>query len=110
MRCLIYRILDSIARIKSAPVVLDWIIDYRTCEIAGKDLTTYACKENSDCYDSDNGPGYRCSCYKGYEGNPYLSPGCHGNDTFSSISTHSDPASFDFAMSFEASVLHFSTC
>ncbi|KAG7944771.1 hypothetical protein I3843_15G120400, partial [Carya illinoinensis] len=59
------------------PLVLDWAIGNQTCEDAKKDLTGYACKaNNSECYDSTNGPGYRCNCSSGYYGNPYLSDGC----------------------------------
>ncbi|OVA05885.1 Protein kinase domain [Macleaya cordata] len=63
---------------KDVPVVLDWAIGNKTCEEAQKDLATFACQENSFCVNSDNNPGYRCTCHDGYEGNPYLSPGCQG--------------------------------
>ncbi|KAI3940123.1 hypothetical protein MKW92_007773 [Papaver armeniacum] len=59
----------------NASLVLDWAIGNKTCEEAQKDL---ACKQNSNCVNSDNNEGYRCTCYEGYEGNPYLSPGCQG--------------------------------
>ncbi|KAI3903550.1 hypothetical protein MKW98_032204, partial [Papaver atlanticum] len=60
------------------PVVLNWALGNQTCEEAQKDLATFACHQdyNSNCIDSDNGLGYRCSCNKGYEGNPYFTPGC----------------------------------
>ncbi|KAI3903354.1 hypothetical protein MKW98_032008 [Papaver atlanticum] len=58
------------------PMVLDWAIGNKTCEEAKKDLTNFACQEKSYCINSDNNPGYRCSCNDGYAGNPYLSPGC----------------------------------
>ncbi|KAI3907989.1 hypothetical protein MKW98_003634, partial [Papaver atlanticum] len=60
------------------PVVLNWAIGNKTCEEAQKNLTAFAChkEHNSYCIDSDNGLGYRCSCYQGFEGNPYISPGC----------------------------------
>ncbi|MFQ6649954.1 hypothetical protein Gotur_022022 [Gossypium turneri] len=59
------------------PVVLDWIVGNITCQEAQKDLTTYACEAaNSECLDSNNGPGYRCRYKTGFQGNAYLVDGC----------------------------------
>nr|CDM80134.1 unnamed protein product [Triticum aestivum] len=38
-----------------APLAVDWVVG-----------------EESECFDSLNGPGYFCNCFKGFHGNPYL--------------------------------------
>ncbi|KAI8014080.1 putative wall-associated receptor kinase-like 16 [Camellia lanceoleosa] len=62
------------------PMVLDWGIgDNKTCEEAKKNQTSYACGQNTTCYDAEDGNGYICKCSEGYEGNAYLSDGCKGS-------------------------------
>ncbi|KAM3195612.1 hypothetical protein ACQJBY_071642 [Aegilops geniculata] len=59
------------------PLVLDWVVGNESCLEATKMGSQYACKDmNSKCVDVSNGPGYRCNCSEGYEGNPYLQGGC----------------------------------
>ncbi|MBA0843478.1 hypothetical protein Goarm_000664 [Gossypium armourianum] len=63
------------------PMVLDWTVGNITCQEAQKDLTTYACEAaNSECLDSNNGPGYRCRYKTGFQGNAYLVDGCQDID------------------------------
>ncbi|PKI46314.1 hypothetical protein CRG98_033290 [Punica granatum] len=62
------------------PVVLEWAVEAKTCEEAQKNMTSYMCKENTNCSDAAHSGGYRCHCKEGYQGNPYLSgpDGCQG--------------------------------
>ncbi|XP_009606941.1 wall-associated receptor kinase 2-like isoform X1 [Nicotiana tomentosiformis] len=66
--------------LNNVPIVLDWAIGSLTC-VKAQNRTDYACLENSQCVNSNTSlGGYRCSCNSGYEGNPYISPGCQDID------------------------------
>ncbi|PIA65118.1 hypothetical protein AQUCO_00100544v1 [Aquilegia coerulea] len=66
------------SRLRDIPVVLNFAVGNQTCKHAKQNPATFACKDNSYCYDSVDGNGYLCSCRKGYEGNPYLKKSCQG--------------------------------
>ncbi|XP_048131320.1 wall-associated receptor kinase 2-like isoform X2 [Rhodamnia argentea] len=64
-------------KIDKAPLVLDWAIGDKKCDVA-RNSTDYMCTENTTCTDAENGSGYKCACSEGFRGNPYLANGCQG--------------------------------
>ncbi|KAI3967847.1 hypothetical protein MKW92_012105 [Papaver armeniacum] len=63
---------------ETVPVVIDWTIGNETCDGAKRNLASYACGPNTDCIQGNSVPGYRCTCKKGYEGNPFFNSATGG--------------------------------
>ncbi|KAL3750258.1 hypothetical protein ACJRO7_011279 [Eucalyptus globulus] len=66
--------------LEKAPLVLDWAIGDKNCEVAKSSAKNYMCTENTHCTDAKNGVGYKCTCLEGFHGNPYLTNGCQDID------------------------------
>ncbi|KAL4575573.1 hypothetical protein LXL04_022421 [Taraxacum kok-saghyz] len=58
------------------PMLLDWAIGNLTWETASGDANSFLCKGNSVYNQDYTGPGYRCLCREGFEGNPYIANDC----------------------------------
>jgi hypothetical protein len=61
------------------PAVLDWRINHTTCY---GNASSAAChSSHSLCRNSTGGlQAHLCDCAQGYEGNPYITNGCKGNE------------------------------
>ncbi|KAH6832463.1 hypothetical protein C2S53_006918 [Perilla frutescens var. hirtella] len=67
--------------LRGRTVALNWRIGTSSCGEARRSGGSFACQNNSLCIDAPAGiGGYRCRCTPGYQGNPYLAPGCQDID------------------------------
>ncbi|CAL5421535.1 unnamed protein product [Camellia sinensis] len=58
---------------REAPTILNWAVAGQTCE--STDPSFKVCGPNTNCVNSNDGPGYRCVCKLRFRGNPtFLNP------------------------------------
>ncbi|GLT94574.1 hypothetical protein SLE2022_123080 [Rubroshorea leprosula] len=65
--------------ITSTHAVLEWAVGDQDCQ-AREGPSGYSCGDNAYCSNSSTDGGYRCSCNKGFTGNPYVLNGCQDID------------------------------
>ncbi|XP_078150721.1 wall-associated receptor kinase 3-like [Carex rostrata] len=61
---------------QSLPVLVNWVIEGTTCDIAQTKTSSFACRSNHSICLTLTDHGYLCNCSDGYEGNPYLHGVC----------------------------------
>ncbi|GAB2229134.1 hypothetical protein Droror1_Dr00023269 [Drosera rotundifolia] len=71
----------------TVPIVIEWTAADGDCNASWGSLS-FACQGNTSFVNFDPGQGYRCFCLPGYEGNPYLAPGCTDIDESTSVYTY----------------------
>ncbi|XP_034679751.1 wall-associated receptor kinase-like 1 isoform X2 [Vitis riparia] len=77
---------DKVKDVGHAPAVLDWRIYNATCMSVGwnntstSNTSTILCGANAICSPDIQTLSLTCRCWGGYEGNPYLTEGCEGED------------------------------